>query len=167
MEKVGNFDYNVENNFNNGNNRSNKAMYFKNKKIVKNLVLLTCGVTCIFLVGWVVGSYFTSGGSKKQPVLNKNNDYYNGYNTNAILSYDNVNILVVNRDNIESIKEALNKGFINYNGELIEFEVNNSNKSCSNVIYGSVLHYAKYDNKVLFKSKNCIPDNQHITKIKE
>ena len=123
--------------FNNGGFNNMKLINAVKK--INIIIWFVCGIGCSFLFGWFFNSLL--GTATTQPNKNNNNifidDTYNGYNVNGILQYDHVGVLIVNDGTKEAIKEAI-----------LEGEIAN-----------------EYD-KVLFKSKNCIPDNQKIKKIK-
>ena len=137
----------------------------------KQLIILLSSLGLILSTVFLIGYFFKGGinfNNKNVEIrIVKGGDIYEGYNTNGILSYENLNVLIVNRDNIDTIKQALRKGKIKYNGDEVDFINLNSRSGCDAVTYGSILHFMKYDNKVLFKSKNCIPDNQHIKKVRD
>ena len=130
------------------------------KQKMKNIILLTCGVACAFLMGWFGSSFFTSKKIPNEKSTVSGN--YNGYEVNGVLRYGNIGVLIVNHENIDSIKSALKKGRINFNGKIYDFVNLNKKVGCNEVEINSVLHYTFYDKAVLFKSASCIPDNEKI-----
>lgn len=141
-----------------------------NKKMVK-VIIIICMVFIAYISfqsGYILGYHNAEHKQDKQDKQKiTSNIKYGDYAVNGFLEYDKIPVLIVNEYNIEYVTNSLKYGGIDYNGEWKQFKNLNHNDKCKGVKLGSVLHYMEYDNIVLFKSVNCIPQNQTLKEIKD
>lgn len=150
----------------NNNSRGLNNMDKFNQTIIKVIIII-----CIVFIGYIsfqsgyiLGYHNAEHKQDKQKITS--NIKYGDYAVNGYLEYDKIPVLIVNEYNIEYVTNSLKYGGIDYNGEWKQFKNLNHNDKCKGVKLGSVLHYMEYDNRVLFKNVNCIPQNQTLKEIK-